>query len=105
MIFIPDSKVVKLTKAENSPTFAQLTAATLHAYVLYSSRSVTVIEVSVVFVLSVGSPNCSALMMRSYRMMSLRDRGGIQDRVAVVAVTVSTVTFTGAFSVSTHKQT
>ena len=86
--------MVKLTGEENGPAPTLLTEATLHPYVLYSSRPVTVTEVPVVLALTVESPNSSSLSSMLYWIM-LSIVGGVQDTVTVVAVTLSIVTFCG----------
>ena len=97
-MYIPASMVVKLIGEENGPAPELLTEATLHSYVLYSSRPVTVTEVPVVLALTVESPNCSSLSSMLYWIMisGLSIVGGVQDTVTVVAVKPSIVTFCGA---------
>ena len=87
--------VVKLIGEEKGPAPEILTEATLHSYLWYSSRPVTVTEVPVVLALTVESPNSSSLSSMSYWII-LSIVEGVQDTVTVVAVTPSIVTFCGA---------
>ena len=66
---VPASDVVKLTGDEGVPTPSLLTAATIHPYMLCSSRPVMVIEVPVVLVLTAGSPKCTSLSSMLYWIM------------------------------------